>query len=138
MADNQVSTLALVLIAVVPVLTGATLTAGFGYVSQRRIDRRDHSRWLRERRYDAYTEFVRTATEYVFTRNGLSLGGKAQASAVLAAATRAQIVATKETSEAIGNFMHMFPRREYSNKDIGDAFATLRQQLLDEMVSPLA
>ena len=63
MESNQVSTVALVLIAVVPVVAGAVLTALFGYLAQRRIDRRDHTRWLKEKRYQAYSEFLTASSE---------------------------------------------------------------------------
>ncbi len=60
--NNTVSTVALVLLAVLPTAAGAVLTALFTYLSQRRIDRREHARWLRQRRFDAYRDLLRTAS----------------------------------------------------------------------------
>lgn len=60
---NSVSTTALVLLAVLPITAGAVLTALFAWLAQRRIDRREHARWLRERRFESYRALFRTSGE---------------------------------------------------------------------------
>lgn len=60
--NNAVSTTALVLLAVLPAAAGAVLTALFAYLSQRRIDQREHARWLREKRFEAYRDLLRSAS----------------------------------------------------------------------------
>jgi hypothetical protein len=50
---QEVSITFLVLLAVVPVFSGAVLTAFFTYLSSRRADRRDHTVWVREQQLTA-------------------------------------------------------------------------------------
>ncbi|MWB99071.1 hypothetical protein [Agromyces seonyuensis] len=60
------------LITLIPVVTGAFLAAAFGLLGAWIQSRREHSRWLRERRFDAYT----AALAYMDRLNAWVEGGK--------------------------------------------------------------
>lgn len=55
MDGNQVSTTALVALAVVPILATSILSLLTGYLSQRQAGKQEHRTWLLEQRYEAYT-----------------------------------------------------------------------------------
>lgn len=65
MADgNTISTTALVVIAVVPVVATTVLGYVASWLAERRQQKTAHGTWVRERRYDAYSELLAAMTAF--------------------------------------------------------------------------
>lgn len=52
------------LVAVIPVVVGGLIAVAGGLVGAWIAGRREHSRWLREQRYEAYRAFIATADKW--------------------------------------------------------------------------
>lgn len=138
MDENSVSTTALVLLAVIPVVAGAVLTALFTWLAQRRIDRRDHDRWMRERRYEAYQTFL-AATMRMQLLVSLLPSSRDKDNLIfdaMAAMSNAEAVASEEVYEAISKVGMGMPSKDEedaikSDRELADAMLSAFRPALD-------
>lgn len=121
-SGNNVSTTALVLIAVLPAVAAALLATASGYVSDRRTERRAHSAWLRERRFEVYRDFINAMWESMATRRpGVERAAQAEAVSAMGQARTSVLLVTDEASreqikEVSEKFVLTIP-------DLGEPFA---------------